>query len=347
VWPITLRDLQFRRRQFAIAVVGAGLAFALALVLTGMSAGFRYEARETVRAVGAGAWVVPLGVSGPFASQSTMPAELARRVQGGGQAEPLVEFGHVARNPDGDRRNVNVIGHSIGALGDPVWGRGPVSLPRGQAVVDERLDAGRGDVITVGTDRLKVARVVSDRTYFAGMPTVYVSLEQAQAMAFGGRPVATAIVTHRKPTDLPPGYHAASNSEVRRDLLKPLDGAVGSIDLTRGLTWLLAIVVIGAVTYLSALERLRDFAVLKAIGGSQARLVLSLSVQAVLASLLAALLGALVAQVLAPTFPIPVVIEPGAYAALPLLAIATGILASLAAMRRAIRVDPALAFSGA
>jgi putative ABC transport system permease protein len=48
MWAITLRDLEFRRRQFAIAVVGAGLAFALALVLTRMSAGFRHEARATV-----------------------------------------------------------------------------------------------------------------------------------------------------------------------------------------------------------------------------------------------------------------------------------------------------------
>ena len=89
MWTITLRDLQFRRRQFTIAVVGAGLAFALALVLTGMSAGFRHEARETVQAIGVDAWVLPRGVSGPFTSDSPMPAELARRVSGGGQAEPV------------------------------------------------------------------------------------------------------------------------------------------------------------------------------------------------------------------------------------------------------------------
>ena len=54
MWTITLRDLEFRRRQFAIAVVGAGLAFALTLVLAGMSAGFRHEAvRPHVRSGGA------------------------------------------------------------------------------------------------------------------------------------------------------------------------------------------------------------------------------------------------------------------------------------------------------
>ncbi|HSI79819.1 MAG TPA: hypothetical protein VK919_04120, partial [Solirubrobacterales bacterium] len=89
MWTITLRDLQFRLRQFAIAVVGAGLAFGLALVLSGMSAGFREEARETTEAIGADRWVVPRGVEGPFTSQSTMPSELARGVSGSAQTEPL------------------------------------------------------------------------------------------------------------------------------------------------------------------------------------------------------------------------------------------------------------------
>src|SRR4029453_9040810 len=102
MWTITLRDLQYRRRQFAIAVVGAGLAFALALILTGMSAGFRHEARETVNGIGPDAWVVPRGVKGPFTSQSTMPVALTKRIIGAKQAEPLVEFSDVAKVPDGD-----------------------------------------------------------------------------------------------------------------------------------------------------------------------------------------------------------------------------------------------------
>jgi putative ABC transport system permease protein len=346
VWTITLRDLQFRRRQFAIAVVGAGLAFALALVLTGMSAGFRHEARATVDAIDADAWIVPRGVTGPFTSQSTFPADLSRRVSAE-QVEPLAEFGHVVLLPDGEGVNANVIGHSIGQLGDPDWERDAASVPSGQAVVDARLGVEEDETVTVGPRSLRVAEVVSNRTYFAGMPSLYVSLEEAQAIAFGGQPVATTIVTRGEPTRMPPGFTALTNEEVREDVLQPLDGAITSIDLTRLLTWLLAVVVIGAVTYLSALERLRDFAVLKAVGSSQRTLVLSLTAQAVLASLVAALLGALVAQALKPTFPLPIVIEADAYVALPLFAFVAGIVASLAAVRRAMRVDPALAFSGA
>ena len=40
---ITLRDLQFRARQFLIAVLGAGLVFAMTLLLAGMAASFHAE----------------------------------------------------------------------------------------------------------------------------------------------------------------------------------------------------------------------------------------------------------------------------------------------------------------
>jgi putative ABC transport system permease protein len=125
-----------------------------------------------------------------------------------------------------------------------------------------------------------------------------------------------------------------------------MDGARTAIDLIRVIMWIVAAVIIAAVTYVSALERVRDFAVLKAVGGSSRTLALSLAVQAVLASLLAALLGAGLAQVLAPAFPMPVVIERSVYLALPVIAVVVGVVASLTALRRAVRVDPALAFAG-
>jgi putative ABC transport system permease protein len=55
MWALTVRDLRFRRPQFVIAIVGAGLAFALALVLTGISAGFRHEGKRDGRRNRAGA----------------------------------------------------------------------------------------------------------------------------------------------------------------------------------------------------------------------------------------------------------------------------------------------------
>lgn len=349
MWTITLRDLQFRRRQFAIAIAGAALVFALTLILTGISAGFRTEARDITAAIDADAWVVPRGATGPFTAQSSIPDGVARavaRAPGVREAHGLVKFSYVARLPGGDVRNVNVIGHDAGRLGDPRWGAGPSPAPPGRAVVDERLGAREGDTLAVGTLRLRVDDVVERRTYLAGVPVVYVGLRDARALAYAGRPLSSTVLVRGAPRALPPGLVALGDAAVRKDLILPLDGATSVIDTLRLLMWIVAALIIGAVTYLSALERVRDFAVLKAVGGSSRALALSLTAQAVVASLGAALLGAGLAHVLRPAFPVPVTIEPAAYVALPFIAIVVGALASLAALRRAVRVDPALAFAG-
>ena len=51
-----LRDLQWRKRRFVIAIVGTGLVFAMTLVLTGLANGFRVEATRTVDSLGVDAF---------------------------------------------------------------------------------------------------------------------------------------------------------------------------------------------------------------------------------------------------------------------------------------------------
>jgi putative ABC transport system permease protein len=349
MWTITLRDLEYRWRRFGIAVVGAAVVFALTLVLTGISAGFRHEARETVGMIGADAWLAPRGVIGPFTSPSTLRAGSARevaRAPGVTEAHALAAFSSIARLPGGAVKRVNVIGHAIGRLGEPVWGVGPARQRPAEAIVDERLGVDSGTTVNIASLRLRVVRVVAGRTYFAGTPIVFVGLRDAQRIAFRGRPLASAILVRGTLRRAPPGFTALTNADIRKDLLRPLAGATAAIDKLRLLMWAVAAVIIGAVAYLSALERVRDFAILKAVGGSSRALALSLAAEAILASLLAALVGALVAQALRSAFPVPVTIPAGAYAALAAIAIAVGFVASLAALRRAVQVDPALAFAG-
>jgi putative ABC transport system permease protein len=53
------------------------------------------------------------------------------------------------------------------------------------------------------------------------------------------------------------------------------------------------------------------------------------------------------ARALQPTIPLPVSFTSSAVAALPIIAVVVGVLASLAGVRRAVRADPAAAFAGA
>jgi putative ABC transport system permease protein len=60
---------------------------------------------------------------------------------------------------------------------------------------------------------------------------------------------------------------------------------------------------------------------------------------------IAAAIGAALSTVLTFIFAQPVVVPASAYAALPVVAIVVGLLASLGAVRRTVRADPASAFS--
>jgi putative ABC transport system permease protein len=86
--------------------------------------------------------------------------------------------------------------------------------------------------------------------------------------------------------------------------------------------------------------------VFKATGSSDGQLMVTLAIQAIVISVAAAAVAVILATLLSPLFPILVIIPLWAVLLLPLLAIALGLLASTAGLRRAVGVDPALAFGG-
>jgi putative ABC transport system permease protein len=112
------------------------------------------------------------------------------------------------------------------------------------------------------------------------------------------------------------------------------------------LLWIVAALIVGSVIYLSALERTRDFAVLKAVGVSTRSVLAGLCLQAVIVAVFAAVLGGLLSLVLVPVFPMRVVVPTSAFLLLPVTAVLIGLLASAAGLRRAVSIDPALAFGG-
>jgi putative ABC transport system permease protein len=347
---ITLRDLQFRARQFALAVIGTSLVFAMALILTGMAEGFRAEAEATVASVGAQSWVVPEGVGGPFTSISLVPAEVVDAVA----ADPSVEeaapilvspatvrgVGTAADQVD----NLNLIGYQPGGPGTPTVSTGRLPDAADEVVVDERLGAAIGTELGSGGTSLTVVGTTTGVTYFAGVPVGFLHIDAMRDLLFVGQPVASAVVTRGVPETVPEGYQLLTNGEVFDDLMRPMANPTDTIDSTRMFMWIVAAVIVGAVMYMSTLERVRDFAVLKAVGGRSMDLLVGLTLQSVLTALLAAALAAALSVVMTPLFALPIDITAGAYVALPVVAVAVGAISSAAAARRALRVDPALAF---
>jgi putative ABC transport system permease protein len=343
VLAITLHDLRFRSRQFLIAVLGAGLVFSMALLLTGLANSFRAEVRRTVGAVGAEAWVVSKGSSGPFTAFGALPASTADALGG----DPLVIVPETT-TVDGEVRSLRMFGHRIGGLGTPSdVVAGEAVAADGQVVVDRRLGLDVGDELVLVGTRLHVVGLVEGHTLLGGIPNVYATVADAQRIAFQGQPLVTTVVLADAPATPPEGLTVLTTDAVRADTVHAMRDAIASIDNSRSLMWIVAAVIVAALMYVSSLERLRDFAVLKSLGSPSWSLFVGVALQSIIVTLLAAVFALGASRLMKPMFALPTSVPASAYLVLPVVAIVVGLVSSLVALRRAVSVDPATAFAGA
>lgn len=345
---VTLRDLQWRRRRFVIAIVGTSLVFAMTLVLTGLSNGFRVEANDTVDALGFDAYLVKSGPAGPFIGSPPFPqTEVAKvaALPGVTAAVPLVYTATTV--PDGDStRNVNVFGAPPGGPGMPPITTGAYPSGPDEVAVSSVLGSAVADDLEIGSTSLRIVGIVADSTALAGQPNVFLTVDGAQRMGYGSQPIVTSVGIVGSPAQVPDGYRTIDRAGAVADLMRPMTSAVSAIKMIAALLWVVAALIVGSVIYLSALERTRDFAVLKAVGVSTRSVLAGLCLQAVIVAVVAALLGGLISLALVPVFPMRVVVPTSAFLLLPIVGVVIGLLASVAGMRRAVTIDPALAFGG-
>jgi putative ABC transport system permease protein len=239
---------------------------------------------------------------------------------------------------------VVLFGVEPGAVGAPTPDDGAPLTGADQAVVDQSLGLELGETLAIGGAFLTVVGLFDSATLLGGQPTAFVAMQDLQELAYTGAPVISAIAVRGDPQGAPPGLQVQSEADARADLLRPIAPAKDTITLLSVLLWVVAGCIIGSVIYLSALERVRDFAVFKAIGVSTSWVLAGLVMQAVVLSLAASVTAIGVAWLLAPAVSIPVKLPVGIVLFAPVTAVVVSAIASLAGVRRAVKVDPALAF---
>ena len=346
---VTFADLLFRARQFAIAVVGVGLVLALALSLSGLADGFRAETSATVNGFGASSWVMSRSARGSIIAFGAFPAadasEVAREPGVHRASQVLIAPGQaVLVTGAAGPQWVTLVGVQPGGLGDPAVALGHRLEGPDEVVVDSKLQASPGGMLYLGGHGYRVAGIVGGRTLTGGTPLVYLPLDSVQQAVTGGKPLVTAVATSGTPTHVPAGLVVLTPAAVVTDTVGEFGSAVSSIEGTRSLMWIVAAAIVAFMLYVAALDRRRDFAVLKALGASSAALFMSLATEAAVVTLLAAFLAEVLASLLKPIFSQVVDITPDARLVLPLVAVAVGIVACLAALRRVTGADPAAAF---
>ncbi len=324
------------------------MVFAMTLVLTGLTNGFRVEAARTVDSLGIDTYLIKTGAAGPFIGSATFPAAELRavaRIPGVQIAVPLVYGSAIIQRGDSPQQ-ANIFGASQRGPGMPAMMAGRAPGAPGELAVSDTLGRGLGDVIEIGSRTMRIVGLVKDSTALSGQPNVFLTVEGAQQLLFSGQPLISSIGIAGQPAHVPQGYRVVDRADAMNDMLRPLNGAYRAMSFMAVLLWVVAALIVGSLIYLSALERTRDFAVFKAVGVTTRAVLAGLALQAVLVAVISALFGGVLSLILGPLFPLRVVVPGSAFVLLPAVAVLIGLLASVAGLRRAVRVDPALAFGG-
>jgi putative ABC transport system permease protein len=301
-----------RRRRFVVAVLAVGLVFGITLLLDGFNNAINSEVERTIAAFRADSWLVPSGSSGPFTADHLAAEDSETALVHSAPSVRLV--GVFALTTELDKGRGGFVGVNVVGVSQPVAlrsGRWPRTSR--ELVANDDLSVGIGRSVTISRRQFTVVGETAHLRYFVGTNVVFMRLVDAQQLfVFGQHVVSGFAVYGAIPGALPKGLVVMTNAQVITSLRRPVKVAASTIAYLDILLWIVAAGIIGTILYMTSLERLRDFAALKAIGARSNQVVIGIAAQALTLAAASAVVAWLAAKVLAPVFPIPVEIPSGA-----------------------------------
>jgi putative ABC transport system permease protein len=316
---IAWRNLVHDRMRFAVTLTGIAFSTLLMAIQLGMLLNFMHTTSILVDHAGADLWITAHGVR---TVDLATPLEERRRFQalkvdGVAAAEPyLLGFGFWKRM-DGVRETVILIGINPDATMGKPWNlttgadaRDLILSPDG-AVVDElyaeKLSVESvGQLFEINDHRVRVAGFTSGIRTFTQSPYVFMSLRHARSMAFAHETDPLTYILVR----VADGY---SPQAVARELQAKLPGAdvltaeefsqrsrnywlfstgAGITVISGALLALFVGAVIAAQTlYASTMDRLPEYATIRAMGGPRSYLYAIVLKQALIGGLLGYIVG--------------------------------------------------------
>lgn len=362
--PVGRRFLFADRRRAALTVLGVAASLLLVLVLDGIFAGAIDRVTYYIRTSPADVFVSQSGVRTMHMSSSTLPTEIAALVEavpGVAWAAPIAFASGSVAGPRG-RQLSYLIGYDTGTgRGGPTnltAGRAPGA---GEAVLDEQaanqLGLDLGDRFTVMGTQVRAVGLSTGGSSITNT-TVFVDLEEfarihddrtsyvLAAVDPGTEPTAVATRIRERihgVTVQTRDQFAASEARVVSDMSADLLRLMSII----GLSIALAVIALGLMT--ATLNRLRDYAVLKALGARTGRLAGGVAMQVMLTVVMAAAVATLAASGLAWLVPVAapkvqISVTASAVAQTTGSALLVGLLAALWPLRRIAALDAATAF---
>jgi putative ABC transport system permease protein len=358
--------------RFTITVAGVAFAVTLVLVQVGLFMGLLDKATTTIEHASADIWVTSRNTPNvDFAHTFPETSVLrVRGVPGVERAENLIVQFMNLQLPSGAEE-----GTLVYALGDFGGWNLPWSvadgnvedLRRGDYVLMDRSAARRFGAFSVGDHReilrrrFRITGTTRGAISFTTAPITFMDYRRAQGLTEGLRGMTTYILVKLAPGADAPAviaeirrrlpyndvYTKEAWAERSRNYWIQSTGLGMSMGVTVFLGVLVGIVIVGQTLYTSAVEHVKEFGTVKAIGGSNWDIYRILGEQALIAAFMGFALGAALSLLMRPLMAqldLNVLLTPGFTAMVFVGTVVMCLGAAVFSFRRVSAIDPALVF---
>ena len=366
------KNLLHDRLRFAITVSGVAFAVTLVLVQVGLFMGLLDKATVTIQHANADIWVTSrqtpnVDFAHAFPETTVLRVRGVRGVQ---RADNLiVQFMNI-QLPSGAEEGCLVYGLSDFTAWNLPWnvqGADVKDLKRGRFILMDKSAERRFGAFAIGDyreilgRRFKIIGTTTQAASFTTAPIVFMDYENAQELHQTLTNKSSYILVK-----LSPGADAqAVAAEIRRiapynDVHTKEEWATRSksywivstgLGMNMGVTVflgiLVGIVVVGQTLYTSAVEHMKEFGTVKAIGGSNWDIYRILGEQALFAAVVGFVLGGAISYAMRPVMAslhLNVLVSPAFAATVFAGTVAMCLGAAMFSFRRVSTIDPALVF---
>jgi putative ABC transport system permease protein len=355
---VALRDLRRGLRRFVLLGVVVALVAFLSTVLSGLATGLVTDGISGLRALPAERLAFESGAQATFSRSTQGPDELdAYSSRDGVEATPLgASFVNAAAVDGGPSLDLALFGvtpdsvlvtrpHARAARA----GKPGMELDRD--VEDEGVEVGDRYEIGGSGVELPVLGFTATGTY-GHAPIAFVPLETWQRIQYGDRPAGRFSAVALRGDSAAIGRAGA---EAKVDVLTKSEAYAGSpgysaetttMTLIRSFLLVISALVVGAFFTVLTVQRTRQIGLLKAMGASNAYIARDSVGQMTVLVAAATAVGVAVgsgAVALLSGGDAPVELSPRSIATVAVLLVVSGIVGSLAAVRRITQVEPAIA----
>lgn len=290
-WQLAWRNLTRDRVRFTITVVGVGFSVVLMALQTALLIGFALTSSSLIDRAGADFWIVPKGTRNVDQSSDITVRRRYQALATPGVAsvgKMIVRFMPWKR-PDGGVEIINIVGIDPNAPAVKPWNFviGSVqSLKIPDGIVIDRLYAHKlginriGEVIEINGHRVRVVGLTSGVRAFTQAPYVFTAFKTAQAiigmpadrlsyLLVKAKPGADLANLHRRLDRRFPEldvWKASAFSWQTRKYWLLTTGAGAGLVIAAGLGLIVGIVIVAQTLYAATVERLPEYATLRAMG---------------------------------------------------------------------------------